>query len=149
VEIALPPLASRREDLPLLERYFVERFAAEYRKPISGLTRRAQGVLATYPWPGNIRELENVVGNACMMVDSRFIDINDLPERLRTGFTGDSVIDEGLLSLEEVQRRHVMRVLERVGGNKARAAEILGLGRATIYQFLSRMKLEEKKDVSA
>lgn len=148
VEIALPTLASRREDLPLLERYFVERFAAEYRKPISGLTRRAQGVMATYPWPGNIRELENVVGNACMMVDGKFIDINDLPERLRTPFNSDSVIDEGLLSLDEVQRRHVMRVLERVGGNKARAAEILGLGRATIYQLLSRMKLESK-DVSA
>jgi DNA-binding NtrC family response regulator len=149
VEIALPPLASRREDLPLLERYFVERFAAEYKKPISGLTRRAQGVMATYPWPGNIRELENVVGNACMMVDSKFIDVNDLPERLRIGFTGESVIDEGLLSLDEIQRRHVMRVLVRVGGNKARAAEILGLGRATIYQFLSRMKLADKKDVSA
>lgn len=148
VEIALPPLASRREDLPLLERYFVEQFAAEYKKPISGLTRRAQSLMATYPWPGNIRELENVVGNACMMVDSKFIDTNDLPERLRARFTGDSVIDEDLLSLDEVQKRHVMRVLERVGGNKARAAEILGLGRATIYQLLSRMKLEGK-DASA
>jgi DNA-binding NtrC family response regulator len=148
VEIALPPLANRREDLPLLQRYFVERFAAEYEKPIAGLTRRAQGVMATYPWPGNIRELENVIGNACMMVEGKFIDTNDLPERLRTPFTGDSLIDEDLLSLDEVQRRHVMRVLERVGGNKARAAEILGLGRATIYQILSRMKLEGK-DVSA
>jgi len=148
VELTLPPLANRREDLPLLQRYFVERFSAEYKKPISGITRRAQGVIATYPWPGNIRELENVLGTACMMVDSKFIDINDLPERLRTPFTGDSIIDEGLLSLDEVQRRHVIRVLERVGGNKARAAEILGLGRATIYQILSRMKIEGK-DVSA
>jgi DNA-binding NtrC family response regulator len=148
VEIVLPPLANRREDLPLLQRYFVQRFATEYKKPISGLTRRAQGVMATYPWPGNIRELENVIENACMMVDGKFIDTNDLPERLRAPLTGDSVIDEGLLSLDEVQRRHVMRVLERVGGNKARAAEILGLGRATIYQILSRMKIEDK-DVSA
>ncbi len=149
VEIALPSLANRREDIPLLQRYFVERFAAEYKKPIAGLTRRAQGLLATYPWPGNVRELENVLENSCMMVDTRFIDTNDLPERLRTPFTGDSILDEGLLSLDEVQRRHVIRVLERVGGNKARAAEILGLGRATIYQLLSRMKLEGKKDVSA
>jgi DNA-binding NtrC family response regulator len=149
VELALPPLANRREDIPLLQRYFVERFAAEYKKPILGLTRRAQGVMATYPWPGNIRELENVVGNACMMVDTRFIDTSDLPERLRTSFTGESVIDDGLLSLDEVQRRHVMRVLERVGGNKTRAAEILGLGRATIYELLSRMKLEGKKDANA
>ncbi len=148
VEIALPTLAKRREDIPLLQRYFLERFATQYEKPISGLTRRAQGLIATYPWPGNIRELENVLGNACMMVDSKFIDTNDLPERLRTPFTGESVIDEDLLPLDEVQRRHVMRVLDRVGGNKARAAEILGLGRATIYQILSRMKIEGK-DVSA
>ncbi len=145
VELALPPLASRREDLPLLQRYFVERFTREYKKPISGLTRRAQGVIATYPWPGNIRELENVIGNACMMVDSKFIDTNDLPERLRASFTGDSLINEELLSLQEVQRRHIMHVLKRVGGNKARAAHILGLGRATIYAMLSRMKIEGKE----
>jgi two-component system response regulator HydG len=83
-----------------------------------------------------------------MMADGKFIDTNDLPDRLRALFTGDSAIDEDLLSLDEVQRRHVMRMLERVGGNKARAAEILGLGRATIYQMLSRMKIEGK-DVSA
>ena len=143
VEISLPALANRREDLPLLERYFVEKFAVEYRKPITGLTRRAQGRMATYPWPGNIRELENVIGNACMMVDGKFLDINDLPERIRTQSSVLSPADEALFSLEEVQRRHVVRVLERVGGNKARAAEILGVGRATIYQLLSRMKLEK------
>jgi DNA-binding NtrC family response regulator len=144
VEIGLPALANRREDLPLLERYFVEKFAAEYKKPISGMTRRSQGRMATYPWPGNIRELENVIGNACMMADGKFLDINDLPERIRTQSSAQSPTDEALLSLEELQRRHVMRVLERVGGNKARAAEILGVGRATIYQLLSRMKLEKR-----
>ncbi len=144
VEIGLPALANRREDLPLLERYFVEKFATEYKKPISGMTRRTQGRLATYPWPGNIRELENVIGNACMMANGKFLDINDLPERIRAQSTAQSPTDEALFSLEEMQRRHVMRVLERVGGNKARAAEILGVGRATIYQLLSRMKLEKR-----
>lgn len=149
VEIGLPPLASRREDLPLLERYFIEKFSTEYNKPIAGLVRRAQTRLATYSWPGNVRELENVIGNACMMVDGNLIDITDLPERLR------GPINEGLggsdefLSLEEMQRRHVLRVLEGVGGNKARAAEVLGIGRATIYQLLSRMKTEDTKDSSS
>lgn len=143
VEIELPPLHSRREDLPLLQRHFIEKFSAEYNKTISGLTRRAQGRMATYPWPGNIRELENVIGNACMMTDGKFIDIDHLPERLRSSLSDELQLDEGLSSLEEVQRRHVMRVLERVGGNKARAAEILGVGRATIYQLLSRMRLEK------
>ena len=149
VEIALPTLANRREDLPLLERYFIEKFAAEYKKPIDGLIRRAQTRLATYPWPGNVRELENVIGNACMMADGTLIDIDDLPERFRGPLTAEALMDDRFLSLEEVQRRHVIQVLEGVGGNKARAAEILGIGRATIYQLLSKMKLEERTDESA
>jgi DNA-binding NtrC family response regulator len=149
VEIPLPVLASRREDLPLLERYFVEKFSKEYKKPIAGLVRRAQTRLATYPWPGNVRELENVIGNACMMADGNLIDIGDLPERLRGPLSEDLGGDEKFLSLEELQRRHILRVLEGVGGNKARAAEVLGIGRATIYQLLSRMKIEEPKKGTA
>ncbi|MGA8441376.1 MAG: sigma-54 dependent transcriptional regulator [Candidatus Sulfotelmatobacter sp.] len=145
-EITLPSLANRREDLPLLERYFVEKFAAEYKKPIAGLARRAQTRLSAYPWPGNIRELESVIGNACMMADGNLIDIHDLPERLRGRLATESSMDDHFLSLDEMQRRHVRHVLEGVGGNKARAAEILGIGRATIYQFLSKMKLAEKTE---
>lgn len=146
VEIALPPLASRREDLPLLERFFVQKFSSEYKKVVAGLTRRAQSRLATYPWPGNVRELENVIGNACMMTEGKFIDINDLPEKLRGPLNDQTATDEAYLSLEEVQRRHVLRVLELVGGNKLRAANILGVGRATIYQLLARMRLEKKAE---
>ncbi len=146
VEIGLPVLADRREDLALLERYFIEKFSTEYKKPIAGLVRRAQTRLATYPWPGNIRELENVIGNACMMAEGNLIDISDLPERLRKPVSEDLGGSDAFLSLEELQRRHVLRVLEGVGGNKARAAEVLGIGRATIYQLLSRMKPEERED---
>jgi DNA-binding NtrC family response regulator len=149
VEITLPTLADRREDLPLLERYFVNKFATEYKKPISGLVRRVQTRLSAYTWPGNIRELENVIGNACMMADGNLIDIGDLPERLRTSLAAQTSIDDKSLSLDEVQRRHVLQVLEGVGGNKARAAEILRIGRATIYQLLSKMKDEERRDESA
>lgn len=145
VEIDLPPLASRREDLPLLQRYFVQKYAVEYSKPISGLTRRVQSRMATYPWPGNIRELENVIGNACMMAEGKFLDIDDLPDRLQHEFSGLTA-DENLLSLEEVQKRHILRVLDLVGGNKSRAAEILGVGRATIYELLGRMKVEKKEE---
>lgn len=149
VEIGLPLLAHRREDLPLLERYFIQKFSQEYGKPIAGLVRRAQTRLATYPWPGNVRELENVLGNACMMADGNLIDIADLPERLRGPVDVEMSVDDTFLSLEELQRRHIIRVLEGVGGNKARAAEVLGIGRATIYQMLSRMKIEEPEKGTA
>ncbi len=149
VEISLPVLASRREDLPLLQRYFIQKYSTEYQKPIAGLARRAQTRLASYPWPGNVRELENVIGNACMMVEGNLIDVNDLPERLRGSFDQEAAGSDSLVSLEEMQRRHVLRVLEGVGGNKARAAEVLGIGRATIYQMLSKMKLEESESDTA
>ena len=149
VEIPLPVLANRREDLPLLERYFIEKYSKEYKKPIAGLVRRAQTRLATYSWPGNVRELENVIGNACMMTDGNLIDIADLPERLRMPLSQELGGDESFLSLEELQKRHILRVLEGVGGNKVRAAEILGIGRATIYQILSKIKGEETKKHTA
>jgi DNA-binding NtrC family response regulator len=148
VEIVLPSLSNRREDLPLLERYFIEKFSAEYQKSVAGLTRRAQSRMATYAWPGNIRELENVIGNACMMATGKFIDTAELPEHMRNLSEAQSNSDDALISLEEMQKRHVARVLERVGGNKARAAEVLGVGRATIYEMLSRMKIEKRGETA-
>jgi len=99
--------------------------------------------MTAYPWPGNIRELENVLGNTCMMTDGNLIDIADLPERFHRQIGEGLSADETFLSLEEVERRHVLRVLEGVGGNKVRAAEVLKIGRATIYEILSRMKIAE------
>jgi len=149
VEIEQPALVDRREDLILLERFFIEKFSAEYKRSIAGLTRRAQTRLAAYPWPGNVRELENVIGHACMMADRPLLDLDDLPERCRAPVGRDRSLDERFLPLEEIQRRHVLRVLESVGGNKARAAEVLGIGRATIYQILSKMKLEKANEATA
>jgi DNA-binding NtrC family response regulator len=139
VEVSLPRLVDRKEDLPLLQKYFVERFAHQYGKEIRGITRRAQLRMAAYSWPGNIRELENVIGNAAMMTQGSTIDVDDLPELLKATASMGSGADEDLLSLQELQNRHVAKVLERVGGNKARAAEILGISRTTIYEMLSKM----------
>ena len=82
------------------------------------------------------------------MVDGNLIDIDDLPEKLRSPVGEEGSADETFLSLEEVQKRHIVRVLEGVGGNKARAAEVLGIGRATIYQLLAKMKIEDTKKAS-
>lgn len=144
VEIQLPRLAERKEDLPLLQRYFVERFAAEYKKPIRGITRRAQAVLARYSWPGSVRELENVLGNACMMVQGDTIDVADFPDRLRDPVPQEIVEEEGLIPLDEAQRRHARHVVERIGGNKLQAAEILGISRATLYRLLAENNSEQK-----
>ena len=136
VQIKLPSLAQRKEDLPLLERHFVTRFAQEYDKPVGGITRRAQALLARHSWPGNVRELENVLGSACMMTEGGTIDVGDLPEYMRERQSSEAQPDESLATLEQVERTHVLRVLESVGGNKVRAAELLGVSRAKLYRIL-------------
>jgi len=144
VEIALPGLLDRKEDLPLLERYFLERFATQYNKPVRGMTRRAQALLARHDWPGNVRELENVIGKACMMVEGNVIDTKDLPPHIRKAPVLHRVDDDNLLSMEEVQERHLVRVLQRVGGDKSRAAEVLGISRSTLYNMLARREVPRK-----
>ena len=138
VEVELPRLSDRREDLPLLERFFLEQFAEQYGKPIKGITPRAQIVLTRFPWPGNIRELRSVLGSACMMVEGDMLDVRDLPDRIRVRAAETKIDDSNdLLPLAEVERRHVLHVLDQVGGNKVQAAKILGINRATVYRIMN------------
>jgi DNA-binding NtrC family response regulator len=136
IEIRLPSLAERSEDLPLLERYFLERFAKEYAKPIQRLTRRGETVLARYSWPGNVRELENVLGHACMMTDSDSIDAADLPESLHNPQPRSHPEQVELAPMSVVERRHAAGVLAAVNGNKVQAAKILGIHRTTLARLL-------------
>ena len=148
VEIRLPRLVERRQDLPLLIRHFIEQFAAQFGKTIQGLTPRAELVLARYGWPGNIRELENVLGEACMLAECERIDVLDLPSHIRIPASGDideidTELDQAaseLLPLTEVHRKYALRVLAQVGGNKLRAAKVLGINRATLYRLLEEEK---------
>jgi len=149
VEIKLPRLSRRREDLPLLERHFLAKFAAQYKKPIRGITRKAQILMTRYSWPGNVRELENVLAHACMMAQGNAIDGGDLPEALRVEQLSSGEGDPDLCSLEEVQRRHVQRVLGFVNGNRMEAADILGIGRTTLYRYLREIEgVEEDEPAS-
>ncbi|MBV6430856.1 MAG: Regulatory protein AtoC [Bryobacteraceae bacterium] len=138
VELKVPTLAERREDLPLLIRHFIEQFSREYGKNITGLTRRAGTALYRYPWPGNIRELENAIGSACMMAQSSSVDIQDLPEFIRSpAGCADAPSHHPLISSDEMQKLHARKVLELVGDDKIKAAEILQVSRATLYRMLT------------
>jgi DNA-binding NtrC family response regulator len=143
VELKLPSLADRREDFPLLIREFVLRFGAQYRKDIEGITRKAESVLLRYPWPGNIREMENTIDYACMVCDSARIDVNHLPDKLlRPVAARTPTVVHPLVSLEEMERRHARAVVEQLGGNKVEAASVLGVSRATLYRLLASEKAE-------
>jgi len=134
VEIKLPRLSHRREDLPLLERHFLERFSTQFAKQLRGITRKAQIILARHSWPGNVRELENVLSHACIMAQGDEIDVQDLPEVLQLEPVGDW--EPEVCSLQEVQRRHLVHVLKVVKDNRTHAAKALGIGRTTLYRML-------------
>jgi DNA-binding NtrC family response regulator len=143
VELRTPALADRREDLPLLEKFLLDKFAAQFNKDINGLTRRAQIVLARHAWPGNIRELENVLGHACMMAISDTIDVEDLPaslrhsERTAGASAGNSheanpageVAAASGVSFDEHEKGLLADALERSAGNQSEAARMLRISR--------------------
>jgi transcriptional regulator with PAS, ATPase and Fis domain len=140
IQIRVPNLAERLDDIPLLIQFFLKKYNEAYSKQIKGLTRRAQTVLHQHGWPGNVRELENVISCACLTSVNEFIDVDGLPENLQkpaaqNGRSGDTWRP---LPLEEVRRRHIRRVLEACEGNRVRAAQMLGIGRTSLYRFLKR-----------
>jgi DNA-binding NtrC family response regulator len=147
VEIHVPRLADRKEDLPLLERYFIAKFAAQYGKAIRGLTHRAQIRLSLHDWPGNVRELENVLGHAGMMALGDTIDVQDLPAYLRTPTLQEeskqtpAPAAEGV-TLAEQERLLIIRALETAGGNQSQAARILRIGRDALRYKLKKHNLE-------
>jgi DNA-binding NtrC family response regulator len=144
LEVSIPKLSERREDLPLLERHFLQRFSKEYGKPLQGLTRRAQSLLARHVWPGNVRELENAIGNACMMADGPILDVTDLPEQLRVRASDPDPESAGeLVSMEQMELRHLQSVLQAVQGNKVRAGEVLGISRGTLYRLLGKLRQDQ------
>jgi DNA-binding NtrC family response regulator len=148
IELKVPSLAERREDLPMLQRHFLKIFAAQYKKPLAGLTRRAQTLLGRYSWPGNVRELENVIGHACMMTESDVIDIRDLPDRIRNLRPTEIAESEVEMSLDRLARSHAHRVLAHVGGNKVRTAEILGISRTYLYELLKKSTPDQEQQDS-
>src|SRR3989442_12923105 len=134
VEVRLPPLRERREDIPLLASHFGRRHAARYRKRISGFTADAMQALRTYPWPGNVRELDHTIERAVLMAEDSSVRAHDLG--LGTGANGATPLDQ--MSLEEVERVLIQKALTRASGNVSDAAKALGLSRSALYRRLKR-----------
>jgi DNA-binding NtrC family response regulator len=140
IEVRVPGLSERPEDIPVLVKHFLKKYSQEYGKVFQGLTRRAQIALLQHDWPGNVRELENVMASSAITASAEFIDVGDLPEHLRSPRQRSARPEEEWrpIPLEEVRRIHIQRVLEMCNGNRVRAAEVLGIGRTSLYRFLKR-----------
>ena len=137
VEIAVPPLRDRPEDLPLLAAHFLERYSVRYDRPGLRFTTDASCALLDHPWPGNVRELKHAVERAVLMSDDLEIGVEDLALRTLPG--GALPLEE--LKLGEVERLLIERAMDRHDGNVSRAAERLGLSRSALYRRLARYRI--------
>jgi DNA-binding NtrC family response regulator len=137
VEIHLPPLRSRREDIPLLAQHFLQLHAQRYRKQLPGFDHTAMQALLEHTWPGNVRELEHAIERAVLMATGHHIAATDLA--LRSGRDGLRRLED--MSLEEVEAFLVQKALSRFGGNVSQAAKALGLSRSALYRRMQRYGL--------
>lgn len=143
IEIALPPLRERTEDVPLLVEHFLKKLEHERGRTFS-VTPQALSVLVSYAWPGNVRELENALEAAVALTRAGVLTPEDLPPKVRAEFHDASRLEDlyaNLPSLEELKRRYLAHVLRMTRENKARTAGILGISRKTLYRMAERFKL--------
>src|SRR5438874_2475045 len=139
VEILLPPLRERREDIPLLAGHFGRRHAARYRKQITGFAADAMQALRAHPWPGNVRELDHTIERSVLMAEENLIRTRDLGLGPGAGADGATPLDQ--MSLEEVERVLIQKALARASGNVSDAAKALGLSRSALYRRIKRYGL--------
>lgn len=136
IPIRIPPLRQRTDDIPPLVEHFLARNASQH--GARRISREAMDALTRYDWPGNVRELENVIERAVILNEGGEIRIEDLPEKILRGPNPKSrfVIDTPVLTLEELEREYILKVLHHTGWQKKRAAEILGINASTLYRKL-------------
>jgi two-component system, NtrC family, response regulator AtoC len=143
VRIHVPPLRARGGDILLLAQHFLQRYQTGVQRVV-GIKTSAADKLLSYPWPGNVRELQNCLERAVALAQSDQLGTDDLPERVREFKSSRIAVESDdpteLLSMDEIERRYILRVLEAVGGNKTLAAQVLGFDRRTLYRKLERCR---------
>lgn len=147
VPIRLPDLKNRREDIPILVQHFLQKFADQHGEAVQRFSGDAMRILMTHSWPGNVRELENAVEHALTMGGSEVLTSEDLPASIRT--PERDVVQEALLdnaTLGEVERRYIIRVMEKVGGHQINASRVLGIDRRTLYRRLRQYGYKIKRE---
>jgi transcriptional regulator with GAF, ATPase, and Fis domain len=165
IELHIPPLRDRREDIPYLTASFIREFAAKMNRPIKGITAHAERMLQQAAWTGNVRELRNVIERACILTDSRIISeremqmaMSTVPTAAESGAVGggadvasgfsrtgrsDASVDPESSLMSTAQREQIVRVLNQVDGNKAAAAKQLGMSRRSLYRWIERLGIPQ------
>ncbi len=138
IDIEMPALRERREDIPILVQHFIQKFSKELKKAVSGVSGDALKILLNYPWPGNVRELENIIQRAITLSQHEVISPEDLPASIIQK-ADEKLFEKAVeekFTLDQLEKEYIRRVLIETGGNKSKAAIILGLDRKTLYRKL-------------
>ena len=141
IRINIPPLRSRREDIPLLLSHFLSIYSSNLNKKIKEITDSAMKFLIDYQWPGNVRELENFIHSAVVLIEKPIISQVDLPTYIKRQSVDEFENVESISTLADVERRHISKVLKYVGGNRSLAAELLGIHRSGLYSKIQRYQI--------
>ena len=137
ISLAIPPLRERREDIPPLVYHFIRQFNADAGYAVEGVRQDALDLLVDHPWPGNVRQLENVVERAVILRKAGLVQPSDLPPEM-----SDAAATDSSRSLDELERQHILQLLEECGGNRSRVARILGISRRTVYRKLRQYGID-------
>jgi transcriptional regulator with PAS, ATPase and Fis domain len=150
VHVAIPPLRERKEDIPHLANYFIKQYNRQYEKVVSRISDAAMSFLLRHEWPGNVRELKHVVKCAMLMADGDTIWIDHFPVDMHAESPSEDAQDAietradeflEMLTLDEVEKRHILRILESTGWNKSKTAKILSISRPTLDRKIERYDL--------
>jgi len=148
IPITVPPLKERKEDIPFLVQHFIEKYNSKVKKPIKGVTQELMDELMAYDWPGNVRELENLVNRMMIFADADKLTVKNLPadfkhaiEKGRKTLLPEVSYKGKVPTLDELEREHIIRTLEKVKGNKTEAAKLLGLKRTTLIERMKKLKI--------
>ena len=142
VVITLPPLRDRQDDILLLLNHYLAVFNEENSKQIEGFTPSAYSMLAAYDWPGNIRELRNLVERMVVLSRGKVLDVKDIPAQVREKASGGGEVRiDAELTVDEMEKRMVIQALEKTGGNRTKAAEKLGISRRTLHRKLNQYEI--------
>ncbi|MDZ7692198.1 MAG: sigma 54-interacting transcriptional regulator [Balneolaceae bacterium] len=143
VEIPLPDLSERKEDIPILAHHFLNKYNRELNRAVKGITSDAMSALISYGWRGNVRELENVIERAVLLGNEDHITIDDLPEAIRNTEEKVDIDSQSLDSaVQAFEKHHIKSVLKRTEGNKSEAARLLGIDPSTLYRKMERYEME-------
>jgi transcriptional regulator with GAF, ATPase, and Fis domain len=146
LKVPLPPLREREGDIEILAAHYLSQFAAKCGRPKLKFDSRVLNLFATHSWPGNVRELKNVIERMVVLADSDTLGLDDVPYELRTGGadTAEIGIGEGgaLVTLRDLEKNHIQRIMRHTGGNKKESARILGIDRSTLYAKLKTYQID-------